>query len=78
MRSQRAGPADAGGGVGPPSEGWAAPSGEQGEETRRSMDGGAPAEDTTDQYIYSSINKSGPSQLTFYFIIDLILNYFFD
>lgn len=57
-RSQWAGPAAAGGGVGPPSEEWAAPSGEQGEETRRSMDGGAPAEDSTNRYIYSSISQS--------------------
>lgn len=46
VRSQWVEPAGAVGGVDPPSEGWAALSGEQGEETRRSMDGAAPAEDT--------------------------------
>ncbi len=45
MRSQWAEPADAGGGVGPPSEGWAALSGGQEEESRRSMDGGEPTKD---------------------------------
>lgn len=52
-RSQGAEPAGADGGVGPPSEGWAALSGEREEERRRSRDGGEPAGDT-----HSSINPS--------------------
>lgn len=58
MRSQRAGPAGAGGGVDPPSEGWAALSGEQGEETRRSMDGAVPAEDTKHQEMKDRITPN--------------------
>lgn len=42
-RSLWAVPEGAGGGGAPPSEGWAALSGEQEEESRRSMDGGEPA-----------------------------------
>lgn len=55
MRSQWVEPAGADGGVGPPSEGWAALSGEQEEERRRSMDGGEPAERAQG---HQSINQS--------------------
>lgn len=55
-RSQWAEPAGADGGVGPPSEGWAALSGEQEEERRRSMDGGEPAGDTQSS-IHQSIHQ---------------------
>lgn len=43
LKSQKGVPPGAGGGVCPPSEVWAAPSGEQEEVSRRSMDGEEPA-----------------------------------
>lgn len=59
MKSQWVEPAGAGVGVGPPSEEWAALSGEQEEESRRSMDGGEPAEHrwTTNQYINQLLSQ---------------------
>ncbi len=62
MRSQWMEPAGAGGGVGPPSEGWAALNGEQEEERRRSTDGAGPAEDETNHYIHRSVNKPNKQQ----------------
>lgn len=64
MRSQRVEPAGAVGGGDPPSEGWAALSGERGEETRRSMDGAAPAEDTDNQETDKKTESAPKSYIT--------------